>query len=222
NRAQIADLFHEKLGERIPGNDPTKLVALARRKLRESVFSAEMGISGANFLIADSGVIAISTNEGNGRLCTSVPRIHVVVTGIEKVLPRLEDLAVFWPVLATSGTGQAITTYSTLIGGPRQAGEADGPDEFHVVPVDNRRNAVNSRGSKLGERMMFRLWRSTMLHPRIFVFLSSAGRRLLRLLYRMGLAGSIVDPMRAWNRYRSPVPLPAESFRSRWRKGLAG
>jgi len=312
NRAQIADLFHEKLGERIPGNDPTKLVALARRKLRESFFSAEMGISGANFLIADSGVIAISTNEGNGRLCTSVPRIHVVVTGIEKVLPRLEDLALFWPVLATSGTGQPITTYSTLIGGPRQAGEADGPDEFHVVLVDNgrsrlladaeqrevlhcircgaclntcpvyrnvgghtygttyqgpigsvltphlaglkqyqhlsyasslcgactsvcpvkidlhhhllhnRRNAVSRGGSKSGERIMFRLWRSSMLHPRIFVLMGALGRSLLRTLYGMGLAGSIVDPMRAWNRYRAPVPLPTESFRSRWRKGLVG
>src|SRR5437899_7829895 len=117
-------------------------MAAARRKLRQAFFSAEMGISGANFIVADAGAIAISTNEGNGRLTTSVPRIHVAVTGIEKVVPRLEDLATLWPVLATSGTGQPITTYGTLIGGPRRAGEADGPEEFHVVLVDNGRSGL--------------------------------------------------------------------------------
>ena len=102
NRGQISELFREKLGEDIHGDDPAELVAAARRKLRRAFFAAEMGISGANFLVADSGLIALSTNEGNGRLCTSVPRIHVAVTGIEKVIPRLEDLAYLWPVLATS------------------------------------------------------------------------------------------------------------------------
>src|SRR5207253_5653617 len=140
NRGQISELFREKLGEDMHGDDPGERVAAARRELRRAFFAAEMGISGANFLVADSGVIAISTNEGNGRLCTSVPRIHVAVTGIEKVIPRLEDLALLWPVLATSGTGQGITTYSTLIGGPRRPGEADGPEEFHVVLVDNGRS----------------------------------------------------------------------------------
>lgn len=140
-RDQIADLFKAKLGH-AGTEDPQALVATARRVLRSAFFSAEMGISGANFLVADSGLIAISTNEGNGRLCTSLPRIHVVVTGIEKVIPRLEDLAVLWPVLATSGTGQPITTYNTLIGGPRCAGEADGPEEFHVVLVDNGRSEL--------------------------------------------------------------------------------
>src|SRR5215475_7393101 len=89
NRGQIRDLFREKLGEDIADADPQKLVALARRKLREAFFAAEMGISGANFLVADVGAVAISTNEGNGRLTTSLPRIHVAVTGIEKVIPRL-------------------------------------------------------------------------------------------------------------------------------------
>jgi len=100
-------------------------VAAGPPQTRQAFFDAEMGISGANFIVADSGVVAISTNEGNGRLTTSVPRIHVAVTGIEKVIPRLEDLATLWPVLATSGTGQPITTYSTMIGGPRRPGEAD-------------------------------------------------------------------------------------------------
>src|SRR5262249_1763912 len=116
--------------------------ALARRKLREAFFAAEMGISGANFIVADVGAVAISTNEGNGRLSTSLPRIHVAVTGIEKVIPRLVDLPTLWPVLARSGTGQAITTYSTLIGGARRPGEADGPEEFHVVLLDNGRSGL--------------------------------------------------------------------------------
>ena len=96
----------------------------------------------ANFLVADAGMIAITTNEGNGRLCTSVPRIHVALAGIEKVIPRLQDLALFWPVLATAGTGQPITCYNTLIGGPRRPNEVDGPEEFHVVLLDNGRTEL--------------------------------------------------------------------------------
>ncbi len=141
NRGQIRDLFKEKL-QGPDTEDPPELVAVARRTLREAFFAAEMGISGANFLVADAGMIALTTNEGNGRLCTSVPRIHVAVTGIEKVVPRLQDLATLWPVLATAGTGQPITCYNTLIGGPRRPGEPDGPQEFHVVLVDNGRSEL--------------------------------------------------------------------------------
>jgi L-lactate dehydrogenase complex protein LldF len=142
-RVQIGDLFREKIDPTATKtNDPGELVAVARKALRKAFFSAEMGISGANFLVADAGMVAISTNEGNGRLTTSVPRIHVVMTGIEKIIPRLTDLAALWPVLATAGTGQPITTYSTLIGGPRRDGEADGPEEFHVVLLDNGRTAA--------------------------------------------------------------------------------
>jgi L-lactate dehydrogenase complex protein LldF len=141
-RRQIADLFRDKLGEDVEDADPVRLVAAARVALRRVFFSAGMGISGANFLVADSGMVAISTNEGNGRLTTSIPRIHVVVTGIEKIIPRMSDLATLWPVLATSGTGQPITTYSTMIVGPRAPGEPDGPEEFHVVLVDNGRTAL--------------------------------------------------------------------------------
>jgi len=140
-RKDIAALFKEKLGG-IDTDDPQQLVAVARRTLRRDFFSAEMGISGANFLVADAGMIALTTNEGNARLSTSLPRIHVVLSGIEKVIPRLQDLAVLWPVLATAGTGQPITCYSTLAGGPRQANEPDGPDEFHVVLVDNGRSEL--------------------------------------------------------------------------------
>ncbi len=147
-RKEIAELFKEKIDPTIATDDPPQLVAVARRALREAFFSAEMGISGANFLVADTGMIALSTNEGNGRLTTSLPRIHVVVTGIEKVIPRMTDLAMLWPVLATAGTGQPVTTYGTLIGGPRRQGEADGPEEFHVVLLDNGRSRIYAQEEK--------------------------------------------------------------------------
>jgi L-lactate dehydrogenase complex protein LldF len=101
-----------------------------------------MGISGANFLVADSGMMALTTNEGNGRLGSSLPRIHVAVAGIEKVIPRMEDLAVIWPTLARSAVGQPIACYNTLIGGPRGPNETDGPEEFHLVLLDNGRSEL--------------------------------------------------------------------------------
>jgi L-lactate dehydrogenase complex protein LldF len=140
-RAEIAKLFGEKFGG-VESDDPQHLVAIARRALRKAFFSAEMGITGANFLVADSGMIALTTNEGNGRLGSSLPRIHVVVTGIEKVIPRMADLAVIWPTLARSAVGQSMGCYNTLIGGPRTAAEPDGPEEFHVVLLDNGRSEL--------------------------------------------------------------------------------
>ena len=140
-RRQIAALFREKLGG-VQTEDPQELTAVARRELRRAFFSAEMGVTGANFLVADSGAIAITTNEGNARLCSSLPRIHVAIAGIEKVIPRAEDLATLWPVLATAGTGQTITCYNTLVTGPRTASEPDGPEEFHVVLLDNGRSRL--------------------------------------------------------------------------------
>jgi L-lactate dehydrogenase complex protein LldF len=147
-RFQIAQLFREKLAFEGEGDDPPGLVAAARGALRRAFFSAEMGISGANFLVADTGMIAISTNEGNARLCTTLPRIHLVMAGIEKIIPRLRDLAILWPTLATAGTGQGITTYSTLIAGPRASGEVDGPEEFHVVLLDNGRSELLADAEK--------------------------------------------------------------------------
>ena len=140
-RGDIAALFKEKLGG-VDTDDPQELVAAARRTLRQAFFSAEMGISGANFLVADAGMVALTTNEGNGRLCTTLPRIHVAVTGSEKVVPRLQDLALLWPVLSTAGTGQPLTCYNTLVGGPRGQNEVDGPEEFHVVLLDNGRSEL--------------------------------------------------------------------------------
>jgi L-lactate dehydrogenase complex protein LldF len=138
SRAQIAELFKEKLGG-IDTDDPEKLVDAARVTLRRAFFTAEMGITGANFLVADQGLVAITTNEGNADLGVTLPKIHVVIAGIEKVVPRLQDLAILWPVLAGSGTGQPISVYSTLVGGPRGTSECAGPEEFHVILLDNGR-----------------------------------------------------------------------------------
>jgi L-lactate dehydrogenase complex protein LldF len=307
-RTQIAELFREKIGSDVTGDDPPELVAAARRALRRAFFSAEMGISGANFLVADVGMIAISTNEGNGRLTTSLPRIHVAVTGIEKIIPRLQDLAVLWPVLATAGTGQGITTYGTLIGGPRSGDEPDGPGEFHVVLLDNgrtnllndpeqreilhcircgaclnacpvfhkigghtygtiypgpigsvlspnifgmeqyghlpyasslcgactaicpvridlahhllhnRRNVMESHKPKWSEAFLFRVWRWAMMDAGRFRRLGWLARMVLRLINRLGLAGTVFDPMRPWTRYRAALDVPRRSFRELWRE----
>jgi len=103
------------------------------------VKNIKLQISGANFLIADTGSIAITENEGNARLTTAFPKIHIAVVGIEKILPSINDLDLFWPLLATHGTGQNLTVYNTLLSGPRQAYESDGPEEMYVVLLDNGR-----------------------------------------------------------------------------------
>ncbi|MGD1088380.1 MAG: LutB/LldF family L-lactate oxidation iron-sulfur protein [Verrucomicrobiota bacterium] len=140
-RQQISELFHDKLGSE-PTNNPEDLTMIARSVMRRKYCKADMGISGANFAIAETGMISITENEGNARLTTSLPKLHVAIVGIEKVLPKLSDLALFLPMLATAGAGQSLTCYNTLYGGPRQPGEPDGPEEFHVVLLDNRRTEL--------------------------------------------------------------------------------
>ena len=140
-RGEISDLFHKELGSD-PTDSPEELTMIARRVMRQKFCEADMGISGANFAIAETGMISITENEGNARLTTSLPRIHVAILGIEKILPRLEDLALFLPMLATAGAGQALTCYNTLYGGPQAEGEPDGPEQFHVVLLDNRRTEL--------------------------------------------------------------------------------
>ncbi len=103
---------------------------------------ADVGISGANFGVAESGTVVLVTNEGNGRMSTSMPRVHISLMGIERVLPRLDDLAVMLPLLTGAGTGQLITTYVTMISGPRGTNEPDGPEQMHVVLLDNGRRAL--------------------------------------------------------------------------------
>ena len=141
SKEDVARLFAEKLGTD-PGLTPEQLTLVARRTLREKYMQAEVGITGANFIIADVGAIAVTENEGNGRLSCAWPKTHIVVTGIEKVIPSLTDLGLFWPLLATYGTGQRITVYNTIVTGPRQSGETDGPEEMYVILLDNGRTNI--------------------------------------------------------------------------------
>lgn len=141
SKEDIAKLFAEKLGTD-PNLTPEQLTLTARRLLREKYANAEVGLTGANFIIADIGAVAVTENEGNGRLSCSMPKTHIVVVGIEKVIPSMTDLALFWPLLATFGTGQQITSYNTIIAGPRQPGETDGPEEMIVILLDNGRTNI--------------------------------------------------------------------------------
>lgn len=141
SKEDVARLFAAKLGTD-PKATPSELTLVARKKLREKYRRAEIGITGANFIVADVGGIALTENEGNGRLSCAWPRTHIVVVGIEKVIPSINDLPLFWPLLATFGTGQKVTVYNSLITGPRQKGEIDGPDEMYVILLDNGRTNI--------------------------------------------------------------------------------
>src|SRR3972149_3021451 len=133
--------FANKLG--VPRYErPEDLTRVARQVLRAEFLAADMGITGVNFAIAETGTVVVVENEGNARLCTTRPRIHVALMGIEKVLPRLADLGVLLRLLARSATGQRASVYVSLISGPRRAGETDGPEEFHLVILDNGRTRL--------------------------------------------------------------------------------
>ena len=140
-KEEINTLFKEKLNS-IDTTDPKELTMVARQVLREKYIEADIGISGANFGVAETGMISITENEGNARLTTSLPKVHIALMGIEKVIPRLEDLALLLPMLATAGTGQHLTCYNSQLGGPRQPGETDGPEEMHVILLDNHRTRL--------------------------------------------------------------------------------
>jgi L-lactate dehydrogenase complex protein LldF len=303
-RRQISDLFHDRLGSE-PTDHPEDLTMIARRVMRRKYCEADMGISGANFAIAETGMISITENEGNARLTTSLPKIHVAIVGIEKVLPRLSDLALFLPMLATAGAGQPITCYNTLYGGPRLPGEPDGPEEFHVVLLDNRRtelladaeqrdalhcircgaclnvcpifknigghsygttyqgpigsvitphlrglqdwkhlsqasslcgactetcpvkinlhhhllhnrrNAVRARPARL-EKLVQTGFAFLMRRPALYQFAARLGR-ILQPLQR-SIAGTVLDPLRAWTKTRSFPPLAKKSFRELMRE----
>ncbi len=140
-RDEIRDLFQKELGA-APSNTPEDLTMVARRVMRQKYITADVGFTGANFAIAEAGMISITENEGNSRLTSALPKTMVTLIGIEKILPRFADLALFLPMLATAGAGQPMTCYNTMYSGPRQPGEADGPEEWHVVLLDNRRTEL--------------------------------------------------------------------------------
>lgn len=141
SKEEIAELFREKLGVDAPA-EAEKLTQVARMKLREEFLNAELGISGGNFLVAETGTIVMVTNEGNGRMCTTVPPIHVAIVGIDKIVPDWESLAVLLKVLARSATGQKITCYTSFISGPPRTGEETGPREMHLILLDNGRSRI--------------------------------------------------------------------------------
>ncbi|MFN5762519.1 MAG: lactate utilization protein B [Sphingobacteriales bacterium] len=138
SKEDVARLFADKLGTQLDLT-PEQLTLVARDKLRKKYVQAEIGVTGANFLIADTGSIALTENEGNARLSAAWPKTHIAIVGIEKLIPSLKDLHVFWPLLATFGTGQKITSYNSIISGPKNEDESDGPDEMFVILLDNGR-----------------------------------------------------------------------------------
>jgi L-lactate dehydrogenase complex protein LldF len=141
SKEDVAKLFADKLGTD-PKATPEQLTLVARKILREKYVEAEVGVTGANFILADVGGIAVTENEGNARLSCAFPKTHIVIVGIEKVLPSMHDLGLFWPLLATYGTGQQVTVYNSIVLGPKQPGETDGPEEMFVILLDNGRTNV--------------------------------------------------------------------------------
>lgn len=150
SKEDIAALFHERFGTP-PDATPEQLTLKARELLREKYIRADVGITGGNFLIADTGSVAVSENEGNARLTTTFPKIHIAIVGIEKVIPSITDLDLFWPMLAGHGTGQNLTVYNTILSGPRQPDETDGPEEMYVILLDNgRTNLLAQKDQRQG------------------------------------------------------------------------
>lgn len=141
NTDEISELMHEKTGTQ-RSKDVDYLTASARQQLREKFMQADVGISGVNFAVAETGTLCLVENEGNGRLTTTAPPCHIAVTGIEKVIEKLEDVTPLLALLTRSATGQHITTYFNMISAPRQAGEKDGPEEVHLVLVDSGRSNI--------------------------------------------------------------------------------
>jgi L-lactate dehydrogenase complex protein LldF len=146
----VAELFSRVEGAPVRP-ELEELTLTARRQLREVFLTADVGITGANFGVAETGTVCLVTNEGNGRLVSSLPRVHVAIMGMERLVPTLPELAVLLKLLARSATGQKLTTYTTLLTGPRREVEEDGPEELHVVVLDNGRSKL--RGTRYSEML---------------------------------------------------------------------
>ncbi len=138
SKEDVALLYNEKFNT--PDDlTPEELTLYTRNLLREKFTNADLGITGANFLISDIGAIALTENEGNAMLSMSFPKVHIAIAGIEKIIPKLEDLDLYWPLLASHGTGQPMTVYNSIISGPRKNGEKDGPENMYLILLDNGR-----------------------------------------------------------------------------------
>ncbi|HND56396.1 MAG TPA: lactate utilization protein B, partial [Pirellulaceae bacterium] len=137
----VADILNTVSDEHLP-TERERLAGFARTKLRAKFAAADVGISGANFAVAETGSIVIISNEGNARLTTTVPRVHIAIMGMEKVIPKWSDLPYFLKVLARAATGQKLSVYTSIVSGPRREGEVEGPEEFHLIILDNGRSKI--------------------------------------------------------------------------------
>lgn len=141
SKGDIAKLFNEKFNTPIDST-PEEMTEYVRNVLRKKYTTAQIGVTGANFLIADIGGISVTENEGNGLMTTAFPKVHIVIAGIEKIIPKMSQLALFYPLLSAHGTGQQMTAYNTIFTGPRTATEVDGPEIMYVILLDNGRTNV--------------------------------------------------------------------------------
>lgn len=141
SKGDIAKLFNEKFGTPIDST-PEEMTEYVRQLLRKKYTTAQVGVTGANFLIADIGGISVTENEGNGLMSTAFPKVHIVIAGIEKIIPKMKQLGLFYPLLAAHGTGQQITAYNSIFTGPRQKNEVDGPEKMIVILLDNGRTNI--------------------------------------------------------------------------------
>lgn len=206
-KEDIARLFHEKLDAPLT-DSPEELTMVAREHLRKVYVTADIGVSGANFLIADEGAIVMTENEGNGRLSMSCPPVHVVICGLEKALPRMSDLAFFLPLLATAATGQQISTYNSIVRGPRRPGETDGPEHMYVILLDNGRTNLYANEAV---RRALRCIRCGACLNTCPVY-RTVGGHAYNTPYQ-GPIGSVITPhlrgMKAWNHLASASSLCA-------------
>lgn len=141
SKEDVAELFSKKY-DLTPNSSPEEITAFVRKLLREKFVHADAGITGVNFLVADTGSVCVTENEGNALMSVSFPKVHIAIAGIEKIIPSLEDLDLYWSLLSTFGTGQNITVYNNIISGPRQENETDGPLDMYVVLLDNNRTKL--------------------------------------------------------------------------------
>lgn len=192
-RDEIRRTFEQKLGD-APSDDPEALTMVARRVLRQKYVQADIGLTGANFAVAETGMISITENEGNARLTAALPKTMITLLGIEKVVPRLEDLALLLPMLATVGAGQLLSGYNTLYGGPRQPDEADGPEEFHVVLLDNRRTALLAQTEQRDVLHCIRCGACLNVCP----VYRHVGGHTYATTYPGPIGGVITPPLRGW------------------------
>ncbi len=192
SRQEVARLFNEKFPDIPYTENIEELTQAARKILRERFYAAPVGISGVNFAVAETGTLCLVENEGNGRMCTSVPPVHIAVTGIEKVVAQLSDIPPLLSILTRSATGQPITTYFNMITAPRRAGEKDGPREVHLVLLDNGRSRIYSDPELLATLRCIRCG-ACINHCPVYVRI---GGHSYGTVYP-GPIGSILEPQRS-------------------------